>query len=39
MVERAALIAADLGHGTTVEMDGVTIEVDDEPLAGEVEPA
>ena len=36
VVERAALLAADLRHGTTVEMDGVTIEVDDEPLAGEV---
>jgi signal transduction histidine kinase len=36
VVERAALIAADLGHGSTVEMEGVTIEVDDEPLAGEV---
>jgi hypothetical protein len=38
VVERAALIAADLGHGTTVELDGVTIEVDDEPPAGEAAP-
>jgi hypothetical protein len=38
VVETAALIAADLAHGTTVEMDGVTIEVDDEPPVGEVSP-
>jgi hypothetical protein len=35
VVDRAALLAADLRLGATVEMDGVSIEVDDEPIADE----
>lgn len=38
VVERAALTAADLRPGATLAMDGVTIEVDDEPMAGEASP-
>ena len=35
VVEMAALNAAELRLGSTVEMDGVIIEVDDEPTVGE----
>jgi signal transduction histidine kinase len=38
VVERDALAAADLRLGATVSMDGVSIEVDDEPLDGEATP-
>lgn len=38
VVEKAALSAADLRLGATISMDDVTIEVDDEPLAGEAPP-
>lgn len=38
VVEKEALSAADLRLGATISAAGVTIEVDDEPLAGEAAP-